>query len=286
MNITQLLTQTQEECFEMLLNVTQDFSQTYSKNEYIIVNTNNMPKPMLCIHLDTTNGHSGVNKEDTHIEGSLITLKSTSKNKCLGGDDRAGLWIALQLIKSMQNGYIPKDKYSFGFFCDEEVGGLGSTAYLNSKHFKEHQHTCFIGLDRRNTQQGTPEMALYGCNNENLISLFKGAYETHYGSFTDASNLAEGTSLACINLSVGYNNEHTREEYINFRDTLFTFKYLKDLEISKEQFKADYINTYNDEPICCEMCGEHTALYLTEYEYGWELKLCQDCLSFMKTNLY
>ncbi|MBT0612770.1 hypothetical protein [Campylobacter hyointestinalis] len=166
-----------------------------------------------------------------------------------GGDDRAGVYIALQLIKA-------KKPFAFGFFKDEEIGCLGSSAlssYINSLD----SVTAFIGLDRR----GADEVATYGHDNKELINIFESkGYIEAVGSVTDASKLSalSNKGLACVNLSVGYYNEHTKKEVLNTTAMNRTLKVLKNLDISlfNKPFKAKPILgkglrfvSIHDEPI-------------------------------------
>ena len=84
-----------------------------------------------------------------------------------------------------------------------------------AKNIDENESiTAFIGLDRR----GLDNVAVYGYDNQDLINLFENeGYIEVDGSITDVAVLSEQSSrnLACVNLSVGYYNEHTKREFIN-----------------------------------------------------------------------
>ena len=192
----------------------------------------NRKYPLICVHLDTINDHKSKALPKLNIKGDYISLASDSPCNCLGGDDRCGVYIALSLIKHR----IP---YGFGFFYDEEIGGVGSgivSPLINNLD----NITAFIGLDRR----GCDELALYGYDNSELIDLFESkGYFKATGSFTDASNLSSLSDkrLACVNLSVGYYNEHTLKETINITAMNRTLKVLKSMvdELSSKLFLID-----------------------------------------------
>jgi hypothetical protein len=60
------------------------------------------------------------------------------------------------------------------------------------------------------------QQALYGYENDEFLEAINCDYWVNaYGSFTDASNLAGDFGKCCMNLSVGYENEHTRFETLN-----------------------------------------------------------------------
>ncbi|WP_279062242.1 hypothetical protein [Campylobacter lanienae] len=199
----------------------------------------NRKYPLICAHLDTINDHKSKELPKLNIKGDYISLASDSPCECLGGDDRCGVYIALSLIKD-------RTPYGFGFFYDEEIGGVGSgiaSPLINNLDGV----TAFIGLDRK----GCDELALYGYNNSELVSLFESrGYFKARGSFTDASNLSSFSDkgLACVNLSVGYYNEHTLKETINITAMNRTLAVLKSMvdELSSKPFLIENSMIYGE----------------------------------------
>ncbi|MDR1615391.1 MAG: hypothetical protein LBS26_07495 [Campylobacteraceae bacterium] len=210
--------------YTMMKRMERDFAnyETLKTDKSLVVLTGKRAKPMLCVHLDTINDHEGhsLSAEDIKEQDGILSLSFKSA-ACLGGDDRCGLAIALNLIET--------EKYHFGFFLDEEIGSSGSHECDLSNVIK--QITCFIGLDRRNTTMGKPEFASYKHDNCELSEKLTADWKNlEGGSSTDCRTLAERYSLACYNLSVGYNNEHKTTEYIYVPDTFYTLMKLKDME--------------------------------------------------------
>ena len=207
-----LLTFNQTELFEHIVHKVSknnNYNITVSYKSGIIVKPKAVDKyPLICSHLDTINDSKKIKLQnsDIEIDGDIIRLSQSSLAKCLGGDDRCGVYTALQLIDL---GF----PYGFAFFCDEEIGCIGSS--ILAKDIDENESiTAFIGLDRR----GLDNVAVYGYDNSDLINLFENeGYIEVDGSITDVSVLSEQSSrnLACVNLSVGYYNEHTKMEFIN-----------------------------------------------------------------------
>ena len=237
MSIEELLIMSQQELYTMILGTYK--LHTIEEDYIIYSNGDNVIKPLLCVHLDTINTVSSVDTEmslkDIYLDipTNTIHLHKKSKMRCLGGDDRAGVWIALQVIKWMEtNDVYP---YDIGFFCDEEKGGDGSSKYLIDN--PTDKYSCYIGLDRRTSTIGTQEVATYGYDNEELISIFADlGYVETMGSFTDASNIAH--DKACINLCVGYHNEHSNKETLNLTSMWQTLSDLKNVVIPSKVFEA------------------------------------------------
>lgn len=247
MNIIELLTINQIELGTKIKEIiTNDYRDFYSiifiDNGGIIVTPKKCEKyPLICSHLDTINDQRKAKEtpkiSDINIQGDYISLTNNSPCSCLGGDDRCGVYIALELIKAR----LP---YAFGFFYDEEIGGIGSKYMLQ---YLTDNITAFIGLDRR----GADQAAIYGYDNSELMALFeRRGYFKVKGSFTDASNLAGMYSkgVACINLSVGYYNEHTPKETINTTAMNRTLTILKDMvdELTFKPFLIENFMIYNE----------------------------------------
>ena len=235
-NVSQLinvLTIRQENLFELILIAYKEYVRGYYPDKFIVLKSSNDIKPMLCIHLDTINDASDKTPNHTDFvfnpKDNTIRLSRKSKLSCVGGDDRCGVFIVMYYFAKLIN------KYHIGFFCDEEIGGIGSeqaSKLLND----DSSISCFIGLDRK----GVDEVATYGYDNEELTQAFVSlGYKEANGTFTDASNLASEGSLACVNISVGYDNEHTKNEVI-YTDVLeATAKTLLNVTLDSDRYEAE-----------------------------------------------
>lgn len=299
MKVLDLLHLTQDELYYFIK--TRYEGSLFNTEHYMLFNYDETTKPMLCVHLDTINDSRGLipHLDDFKVDGTIISLHKDSKLACVGGDDRCGVWIALQIMDDIISGRLPKNSYSIGFFCDEERGGKGSSEYILDLLDDEVNYTtAYIGLDRRNATIGVPEFATYCCDNKTLNNIVSTHYIEKMGSFTDASNIAEETNIACVNLSIGYNHEHTVNEYINTEDTEFTLEYLRCLPFGNEVYnyikypKSNWWDTYHNiddkwsfkaenTKVLCQYCGEHLPLYDCCDEYGESVMLCETCKDFI-----
>ena len=294
-----LLSQYQAYCrVKQVINKFPKESVRYKDGKYLIMNNGTVekPLPMLCIHLDTINTtalDSAMKSEyivfDKETQTYSLNYQGKLAMRCLGGDDRAGLWIVLHILADKE---LSKN-YSYGIFFDEEVGGKGSTAYTRDYPNYEEGVKCFIGLDRR----GSYECATYGSDNQDLIdAVCSYGFKEASGTFTDASNLAFG--VACVNLSVGYNTEHRVDETIDMTATKSTLEVLQTLHLQltqptypitktsrysnyyydREDYSpsANYVMAYDKMPVLCDCCGEHAPLYESDSNY----LLCADCMDF------
>ena len=158
--------------------------------------------PMLSAHMDQVHALPCL---EAHVQGDRIEGDGN-----LGADDKNGLWIALKLLSMPKF----KNKVSFIFTVDEEVGAWGAKDMLNK--FKKDIGQCLYGivLDRKGGRD------IIGTKNNYCTADFEKAvrkvglsfgYHAVSGVFSDADVWSD--TLSCVNVSVGYENAHTESEY-------------------------------------------------------------------------
>jgi len=151
---------------------------------------------LLVAHLDTVH-----RQEVRHIcysrDGKLMMSPEG-----IGGDDRAGVYMALEIVKNHRCHVL---------FCeDEEIGGRGAREFANSKIRPEVNY--IVEMDRR----GADDAVFYDCENQDFTDFVCGfGFREAFGSFSDISVIAPRLGIAAVNISAGYYNEHSRHEYIN-----------------------------------------------------------------------
>ncbi len=215
-----ILPLTQNELGEYIKNISP-YPVIEDKEKCILINPNQ--RILLASHLDVAGDYPEI------IIKTGNKIRST-KN-LIGGDDRCGVAIMLQLIKE------GVDCYSYAFFYDEEIGCWGSSqTTINFSHYN-----CFIGLDRR----GYNDLATYGHDSEILNEIFIAqGYKLKTGSITDVAILSETFSAPCINLSVGFSNEHTNYEFIELDVVKKTYNVLKNKNLQKELENPEILEDY------------------------------------------
>lgn len=130
----------------------------------------------------------------------------------LGADDKNGIWIALKALEKYEN-------LKCVFFVEEESGGFGSK-YCNINFFKNCRF--IIQCDRRGNSDLVTDIYGIKLASDHFIKSinpkFNNYKETH-GMFTDVYNLVKrNVGISCINISCGYYNPHTDEEYTRVED--------------------------------------------------------------------
>ena len=172
-------------------------------------------RTMISCHTDTC--HHGVGKQILAYDQELQLIYKSSDDldkDVLGADDGSGIWLALQMIEAGVPG-------AFVFHCGEEVGGVGSR-YLEAHHPEFlAQFDRAIAFDRAGYEDVITHQARGRCCSDEFAEalarqLNKGGTvefkPSPDGVFTDTANYV-GIIPECSNLSVGYFQQHSSQEY-------------------------------------------------------------------------
>ncbi len=151
---------------------------------------------MLVAHLDT------VHKQEVKTICYSLDGKIMMSPEGIGGDDRAGVYMLLQIIQNCRCHVL---------FCeDEETGGNGAREFANSRIRPDVNF--IVEMDRR----GENDAVFYNCDNSEFEDFICGfGFTKAYGTFSDISVIAPRLGIAAVNISAGYYNEHRQHEYID-----------------------------------------------------------------------
>lgn len=166
-------------------------------------------------HTDTVHGKDAPAKQVVqHDPGCGLFYKSDDMP--LGADNAAGVWLLLEMIDAGVRGvYI--------FHHGEECGGIGSGFMAEQRTDFLKRFTHAIAFDRRGmdsviTEQmcGDTASLTFAQFFSNLLNDGTGfVYKPDdTGTFTDTANYA-GIIPECTNVSVGYYNEHSKDEHLD-----------------------------------------------------------------------
>lgn len=164
--------------------------------------------PCIVAHLDQVQRlHS---KDFRAIETEDIIFGYSPSNRCqegLGADDKNGIWIALQCL-------IKYEALKIAFFVGEEVGCVGSGA-ANIEFFSDCRFV--IQPDRRGYSDVITQISWESLCSEQFLSEIHSeqfGYKLTDGLMTDIEALrGNGLEISCINLSCGYYEPHTDQEF-------------------------------------------------------------------------
>lgn len=208
--------------------------------------------PMFTAHLDTVhtynNGFNCIEKD-----GILYAEDNSGFPVGVGGDCKNGLYICLKLLE-----VIPTIKIVF--FSGEEVGGIGSRSFN-----KTWLEDCrFIGgVDRKGINDFVTKYRGITVSQEFLQDidplLIKYSRTQSDGLFTDALSFSS-LNISCFNMSCGYYNPHTNNEYVKISEIEETLEFCKEIA---ETCTKKYIHT-KQAPVT------HTPTYYQREFNDWE----------------
>ena len=181
---------------------------------------------LLVAHLDTV--HSKLPSVITYDEKS----DSLSSPQGIGGDDRCGVYMILEIIKHFNCSVL---------FCeDEEIGCIGAEKFIKTDLAKTLEFNYIIEFDRK----GKDDAVFYNCNNEAFEKFItEKFYKTAWGSFSDISVLAPFLKCAAVNLSCGYYNAHTTNEYVVMGEMLDSiYQACQILQKTTDEDKFEYVD--------------------------------------------
>lgn len=222
---------------------------------------------LLVAHLDTV--HESVPSSIVYNTGT----QAISSPNGIGGDDRCGVYMILEIVK----------KYNCSvLFCeDEEVGGIGADKFTMTKLASDLNFNYMIEFDRK----GKNDAVFYDCDNPEFEAFItKEFFKTNWGTFSDISILAPHFKCAAVNLSCGYYQAHTKDEYVVWPEMEKCIEEAcKILERTTEDDKFEYIEavyansfmrgfssyTYNGEFYADDMIPGYYLIQYTD-EHGRE----------------
>lgn len=203
-----------------------NYGYSVEQNElYLFCSIKSCLPVLLNAHVDTVHQH---NPKTIYHDKHHQVLWSPEG---LGADDRAGV---IGILNLLHRGYRPLVLFTDG----EESGGLGAYALL--QHYPElTKHNKFkfiITLDR----MGSNDAVYYNCANKRFkdyITQF--GFKTATGSFSDISILCPEWNIAGVNLSIGYYNQHTLQEYLKLNELETTLRKVENIiqNLPSESFK-------------------------------------------------
>ena len=153
---------------------------------------------LLVAHMDT------VHKElPEHICESADGDILIAPLEGIGGDDRCGIFMVLETIKTHRCHVL--------FTEDEEIGLVGAGKFAASDI--KPKVNWILEYDRK----GSNDAVFYSCDNPEFTEFITDkdiGFVFAHGSASDISRVAPAINRAAVNLSCGYYDQHKKNEYI------------------------------------------------------------------------
>ncbi len=174
--------------------------------------------PCVVAHMDTVHDiYPGFKVRE--VDGKLFAVQNYGKKNVskagIGGDDKVGVFIALEMLKTFDN-------IKVAFFTNEEIGCIGSNA-VDLDWFND---TAFVlqGDRRGNNEIIYSDMNGVVASDEFIndtkpIATKHGYVFSDQGSYTDATTMSSnGLCVSAYNIACGYYSAHTIDEYVVISD--------------------------------------------------------------------
>lgn len=220
---------------------------------------------LLIAHMDTV--HKEQCKKIISENGKL------SSPQGIGGDDRCGVFIIMNIIKSLHCSVL---------LCeDEEIGCKGAHKFTDAtyertdensnviveKYIKNLDVNYMVEFDRR----GNNDAVFYSCDNKDFINFVEDStnFKFAYGSCSDISVLMPAAKLSAVNLSCGYYKAHTTEEYVMYDEMIDTIAAATALIKAECDGPFEYVEKKNIYPSYSNRC-HYAPSYSSGYGYNYD----------------
>lgn len=211
----------------ILLSFFKKTDMDYDKAGNILINFNKETAntPILVAHLD--NVLSGEREPILDLSGNIVLGRKNG----IGFDDKAGIIGAIEIWRRSKE----KD-FRIIFTADEEVGGIGA-GELDENVYQDASY--IIEMDRKGGSDLIQNSGGTRLCSDEFASMFECyGFKKAQGTFTDVNvfkPLARHVNM--VNLSIGYHNPHTNQEYLDVKE----FEYVVDCVFDFLQTHKEYI---------------------------------------------
>lgn len=193
--LVNLLRMNQKELKEFLYNQLNNKNMNPLSEDGFLYAEGKIPV-LLVAHMDTV---------DSRPPENIICKKNIiyNSNGIIGGDDRCGIYAILKLLEN--------NSFYVLFTEDEEIGCVGAKKAIERLDIPDVKY--IIEFDRK----GEYDCVFYDCGNKEFMDYIEDfGFLTDFGSYSDIAVLGKAWNIASVNISSGYYNEHTSDEYIVF----------------------------------------------------------------------
>jgi len=246
-------------------------------------------QPCIVAHMDTVQTPDRL-KMFRERNGKIYGLLHKQQTG-IGADDKNGIYIALEAFKKTAK------PLTLLFTHGEETGCIGATAV---KGTDVKNIAYFLEFDRK----GAGDIIDYGSKEfiSEVSKIGKSyGYKTAPGLFTDVATLSRMQGISAVNLSCGYYNHHTPQEFTMWQELQnalqFCLALLEKLPLRKYQYEYTHPASYNyygytgkwsdrqpskySKYNYCDYCGQFTEI---ETIKGIGM-ICEDCKEEYKTSI-
>lgn len=203
--------------------------------------------PCVVAHTDTV--HDFVTGYGVRRLGdNFYAMDSTKMEQVgVGGDDKVGIWAALECIKKFDN-------IKAAFFHSEERGCVGSKA-ATPEFFQNVGY--ILQTDRRGNEDFVTKIGGINLMSKKFKKAVKPLLDKHgfkfqeNGGLTDVKALKPISNVSVTNISSGYYRPHSDQEYVNIIDAMNTLSLMMSIieKLGETKYEHQYeepVYSYND----------------------------------------
>ncbi len=183
-------------------------------NNVYIVKGDAARLPCVSAHIDTVHRRAPV--RIVQHGGLLMGFDEAGRRTGIGGDDKAGVYICLELLERF-------DDIAVVLFAAEEVGCVGSRN-ADPKFFERVGYVIEFDCPGRGLVSYTSGGMRLFQNDGDFISTAlpvmcrHGVLNWQHHPFSDVKAISSRFGLSCLNVSAGYYNWHRRDEFVKLSD--------------------------------------------------------------------
>ena len=181
--------------------------------------------PCVAAHIDTV--HRLAPATIVQHGGLLVGFNEAGRRTGIGGDDKAGVYICLELLERFDN-------IAVVLFAAEEVGCVGSRN-ADAKFFERIGSVIEFDCPGRGLVSYTSGGVRLFQNDGDFITAAlpimcrHGALNWQHHPFSDVKAIGGRFGLCCLNVSAGYYNWHRHDEFVKLADVEHALAFGTDL---------------------------------------------------------
>ena len=181
--------------------------------------------PCVAAHIDTV--HRLAPATIVQHGGLLVGFDEAGRRTGIGGDDKAGVFICLELLERFDN-------IAVALFAAEEVGCVGSRN-ADPEFFERVGYVIEFDCPGRGLVSYTSGGVRLFQNDGDFITAAlpimcrHGALNWQHHPFSDVKTIGRRFGLCCLNVSSGYYNWHRRDEFVKLSDVEHALAFGTDL---------------------------------------------------------
>jgi di/tripeptidase len=213
---------------------------------------------------------------------SLTAVNDDGNPTGIGGDDKAGIFTCLEIMNRL-------DECKLAFFVSEEIGCIGSSE-ADVEFFQDVTYVCQYDAPGDHLITEICSGVRLFENGGDFITMMEPIIEESFGNpmlrqshpYTDVMQLKNKLPISCINISCGYYNMHTSNEFIVLDDVVraidagvnmakHAYGYKHYFENEVIEYKNDFeVDVYEKEECVwlsdeCVVFNEEEGMVIEEY---------------------